>query len=767
MLMGAIQSFDRQHLNANKRNDKKEAKQSFGSNPPSMIQYQQQQVSTQPQYFSPMLPQFPMQSVLPASNRLFPSMQAAGVSSSGLIFQAFSPKQQAWENTATQALNLINGLINTKQKLNPLNQQHVAVLENLKNTLGGSDVEVPDPDNPTKTIKASNGLTIQNLNKPPKEGEKSNLEILKTTLSTMLEATHYNPTTMKMGYYDLKVNNKQLLPLLKPNYQPAEFNILFQTLDQNGTFKVTTHPVLGIAKTAGTSAEEDFEMGARYWATDSCHNIKLMKAKAPASVPKALQTLAKFYKQEEPFIDQLITDPQFPKTLLKNKDEERGKLLGLPHIFIPEESNGKITIKPDEKFNRWRQESHGHTLRALVSGVKEGLVENKPYGLKPQDINDDVIGSIGNLTAYFKAVDYPNMPSSGNWEEQPFQKGLTSDTSVIVDALKGVNDLMFNPQYNNNRQVNLVRQKLLQSKQGNLLGNQQEMNKLIKIGEDRIKQTYTEEAPNAPGISSRKIDASQAFAVKLTKFDDDPVKDAQKKVEVLKGIEDNLRGDYGIARYNESKVVLPNNSVQTSGDSYIGPNYEIAVDKSGGINLGFYDIKEKFGARDCSTAELFLAREKVCGGEKEKTAQWFFDPVMSSAYNKIRKDLSQYVAQNPTEQQRVKPLINFCFTKQTEYINRSIARVIEKGTIKANGVKYPFQEWGVPEAYMNVTSLKPTDSMNLADTRKQSQFLPGLNTPLTWAQSELWTACNDYVQALQQEKNSFISNNNTILYSPN
>jgi hypothetical protein len=161
-----------------------------------------------------------------------------------------------------------------------------------------------------------------------------------------------------------------------------------------------------------------------------------------------------------------------------------------------------------------------------------------------------------------------------------------------------------------------------------------------------------------------------------------------------------------------------------------------------------------FGAKDCSTPELFSARAKLCGGNKDELAQWFFDPSMSTAYNKVRKDLVQYKKEHGATPE-LDSMINHCFEKQTEFLNRGLGRITGKKedgtpTAKANGFNAP--AWAIPEAYMQVSTLKSNNPKNLNDQSKQGQYVPGLNSPLTWAQTEQFEACKAYEEALKEQK---------------
>jgi len=691
-----------------------------------------------------------------------------------------SPKEVSWLRTATLMSNFLDKFCGDEDgkgttDLNPNSKVHVDNIEIISGVLGGQTLKVEGYGDIT------NGLSIENLNKTELDDKGNpktkNIVILKDTLKTMIEATNYKPVKIEKGTqdkktgknwnYNLFVNNKELSKDLKPVYSAEAFNALFNKLKEHDVFALNVHPELGLVKTAGTTKKENFEMGARYWITDTCHNINLMKEQEDKQkqVPLAVKTIARFYKENENPIQYIIQNPVI-LDFVKDGSPKAMKL-GVPHILIPKEietAEGKkeIELELDGDFNRWRQESHGQALKTIVTGIKDGLVNKKPYGLAPKDVNENVIGTIVGLTSYFKAINYPNAPSNGNWEEKPSPEGSIHDTAVIVDALKSTKDLMFNHEYDNNSEIVKVRQQIQKTdkqfvkfNKKKLFTNEKELDNLIQAGEKQIKEHYHEEFPH---IDGRNVDASQSFMVRLAKYDNEgelnPLQNAEKSIKILTTIEKELVGDFGIRRYN--------------GDSYLGKNYNIAADKDGNINLGYFHKRDEFGAKDCSTNALIDARNKICGGkEKEDEAQWFFDPVMSTAYNKIRKDLVSYKEDLKKKElslpENLDSKIKFCFDKQTEYLNRGLARVTgDKGKdkdgkpkhyLKANGVDCP--TWGVPEAYMKVSTLSAlnpdvTNKQDLAYSAKKEQFVPGVNTSLAWAQSELFKACKEYQETLKE-----------------
>ena len=74
---------------------------------------------------------------------------------------------------------------------------------------------------------------------------------------------------------------------------------------------------------------------------------------------------------------------------------------------------------------------------------------------------------------------------------------------------------------------------------------------------------------------------------------------------------------------------------------------------------------------------------------------------------------------------------------QTEYINRSYARITPPKMSKSNG--YSCYGYKLPEAYEAV-SLK----------NGKVKFVPGAHNPLTWAESSLHKASNLYIENLKK-----------------
>lgn len=590
------------------------------------------------------------------------------------------------------------------------------LLQLLNDTLGGDSQNVIDPDNPRTTLLVENKLRLASFTKG-----SNNRTILSKTLFTIASASNTESKLKEFKDYNLNINNSKLYPLIQDSYSSSNFNELFQVLKDKGVFNVQTHPKLGVSITSGVSQDENFEMGARFWITDICHNLKLLEDINPKVCPIALKTIASFYydnmRSIEYFINNPISNnqsnPCHPINMIREGKLEEAKLLGVPHIFISKEVNSKILIKADKDFNRWRQESHGNALLALVKGIRSGVLENKNFGLSKNNIDTVVTCTISALVSYFDAIDYPYAPSGGNWEERPYEFGLTYDTAVISYAIGEVKKLMIDLNQSNQSDCREVYNSLVHSKYGEILKNIDKLDSLLEKGRARVRKNYNEEAPKEYSKNYRKVDASQIFTVCIASFDNDLIIDAKKKIQVLEAIECELAGEFGIARYVD--------------DSYLACDYDTAIDNKGKLNLGYYHIKKAFGSKDCSTKELLEARAEICGGKK---ALWFFDSVMARAYNKIAKGLLESGFDLNHD------LVKLAFFRETKFLNRAIARVTgvkENGDLylKSNGYSCP--PWSVPEAYQAVT--------NLTEEGVKSTYVVGRNSPLAWAQTELYLAC--------------------------
>jgi hypothetical protein len=573
-----------------------------------------------------------------------------------------------------------------------------------------------------KTI--TSGLELPNIR------TKENKELLKRTLNAMVYATEHKPEKVNMPGYTLHVNNKEIVPFIKEKYTPADVKGIRNFLEGKKVFDLTIDKESGLVKTSGVSAAENFEMGARYWSKDSVMNLDLQKTYAPETCAKTIKTWARFFKENQAQLHDMIADPGTLDVIRAGK-ANRVKLSGMPHIgLLHKTADGGFILTPDSDFNRFRQEAHGHMLNAVTRGIIDGA-KGRKYGVKPHDVDKNMIDTVGNLTRYFEAIEFHHAPSNGNWEESPFKHSSTHDTAVITNAIKSVRELMHDEKLGQRKPVQRIRKALANTQYGDLLQDKNRLDKMIEAGEKRVIEHYNVEAPalkqgDAP---ERVVDASQIFTVSMAKFHQDPIINAQRKFEVLQNASKELEGDFGLRRYNA--------------DSYLGKNYEIAAD-SHGVNLNIAKARAEFGSKDCSTPELMAQREKVCGCPNEQKAQWFFASVMSKAYGTIASDLAESKKTIPSHMlEQVDTMIQKAHNKQVEYFNKTLASVTAEDAIKSNGVKN--ERCGIPEAYEFVSTFERDPKTKEAVAKP----IVGQDGSLTWAQTETLGAFKKMAQVLK------------------
>lgn len=597
-----------------------------------------------------------------------------------------------------------------------LSQHDEKWVRKLRNLFGADSFTVNNPDNPTQLMTINSKLSIEKIN------QGNNMETLKNALKVMIAATEYKPNKIKLGGVTYNVHNKKIAGLLKEKYNLESFENLQKYLDSKRIFDMTDDSNYGIVldKNRGIpkicGATENWDMSARSWITDIMRIGGMQKRERPETWTKALNTIGEYYGKQKDNFAKLIASPESYR--------EGDALQGIPHIFLPK------TLEPDSNwFNNKRLESHGLALKEFCNGIIDGIGKGKNYGYQSSEsVPQNVLEAIDNLGKYFKAIDYSTAPSAGNWEEIPLKGGLTSDTEAIRSGFAAFKNLMYSPKYSNNSEMQKVRTRLSAL---NPL-NQDEINKLIDDGAKRVRKTYLEEAP---GI--RPHDSSLIFVTTSDiKLSDNVIDDVKKHMEILESVEKNLVRKNGVIRYAPFNFKLSNGEFGSSPDSYLNLNYFNAIDNKGKLNLDWKDILDKFASKDCSEADMFFARAKLSTPNKE--AQWFMVSDMSVGYGKQIEKLIKLAKKEKREfSKEEKQLIKILRSKQTEYLNRALARISDENPqkinqIKANGLDMP--------------SVTVSEAMQyVSDVNGKTKMIQGTNAPLAWAVSSLYNA-------LQEEK---------------
>lgn len=612
-----------------------------------------------------------------------------------------------------------NALVQLTQHLKsgePLDAVDGLWLSKLQKLFGAKTMTVNDPNNPGKLLEIDCELTLEKV-------KNGGVIPLINALKTMIAASKYKPTKVKLDNIEYTVHNKAIANLLHSEYDEKHLKDLINYLNKNHVFDMSDNTSYGlvidsqrgIVKTCGAS--ENWEMSDRAWVTDIMRVGDIQKEKRPETWTKVLNTIGDYYKTQSSNFKTLINDPVLYR--------EGSPLEGIPHIFMPK------TLKPDLNwFNNKRLESHGLALKELSAGIIDGLAKAKKHGYQTAaEIPQNTIEAMDNLSKFFHAIDYSTAPSAGNWEEIPLKGGLTSDTEAIRSALNAYKDLLYNPKYNNS-EIKNIRARIQDL---NPL-DEKTLEDMIIQGRNRVRRTYLEEAPNI-----RPHDSSLVFITTSDiKLADNVHEDVKKHVEILESLEHNLVRENGMIRYAPFNYILNDGTKAKSPDSYLNLNYFNAIDKNGKLNLDWKKILDMFASKDCSEPKMFFARAKLSTPNKE--AQWFMVSEMSTGYGKqIEKLVKNGKKHGLTEEDIL--LIANLKKKQTEYLNRALARISEENPnlvnqIKANGL--PMPRVTVSEAHQYVT-----------DINGKPKMMQGTNAPLAWAVSSLYKALKQQYITLQ------------------
>ena len=490
----------------------------------------------------------------------------------------------------------------------------------------------------------------------------------------------YNPRKYNFGTYSIPVHNEGIAQHLKTDYSLKSFEELFSFARKKGTFDCVSDEN-GFIKTSFINRKENPLMSDLIWITDTCHNMELVKNYKPEKATKVFDKLTDFYEAQQRSFDEAIANPLKYK---QNGFWPQETPCGVGHCFVPQ------TKQPHKWFAHTRLESTGNYLQSAVDMIKSGFSGEK-YGYKSaEEVPDKVVNTISNIVKYLKSINYPKARSCGAWEEQTFVNSLTSDTAVINQGMRDVFDLIYSPSSDKN--IIAVQKRILNSKHGDVFKDKKGLYELLSEGEQRIidhpdvetfKGFYSKKVqPWEEKCLSRDFDAAMSFMLQTEKLDLANVhKDSIKKLLILKRMGRSLVRDNGAIRYN--------------GDEY--------------LNLDYHTLKNQW-----------------TDNKHKNEAEWFLVSEISSAYGNILKNLLNNIEKTKQITPMDKKLMQMALNGQTEYINRSYARISAKNSVKSNG--YSNMSYKVPEAYEAIT-LK----------NGQVKYVPGAH-PLTWAASSLHKA---------------------------
>ena len=502
---------------------------------------------------------------------------------------------------------------------------------------------------------------------------------------------NYNPKKKDFGTYKIPIHNEEISKRLKQNYTSEEFQELFDFTKKKGTFDYLCDEKTGFIKTSLINHKENPLMSDLIWITDSCHNMELVKHQNPKDCTRVLNKLTDFYVAQQKDFDFVIANPSKYK---HNEFWGGATQTGVGHCFVPN------THQPHKWFAKTRLESIGNYLQTSTDLISSGF-KGKEYGYKKSsDIPDTVVDAICNTTKYLKAINYPTARSCGAWEEQTFVNSLTSDTAIINQGMRDVMDLMYSP--TKNKELLDFRTRCLNSKNGDVFKDKKSLEELLKDGETRIrtapdvetyKNGYSKKVqPHEEKCLSRNFDAGMSFMIQTEKLHPDVEKDSVKKLLILKRMGKALVRDNGALRYKN--------------DEY--------------LNLDYHKLKNPW-----------------TDNKRTHEAEWFLVSEMANAYGSVAKNLMNNIEKTGKVTPKTEKLLSMAMNGQTEYINRSYARITPPKMTKSNG--YSCYGYKLPEAYEAV-SLK----------NGKVKFVPGAHNPLTWAESSLHKASNLYIENLKK-----------------
>lgn len=603
---------------------------------------------------------------------------------------------------------------------NNLTETEQNLFSELKKLYGQTIYKFKNPNNIYQDLVLDANLSIEKLQ------NKNLIKDFINALKVMLNACCYSPTKINTKLNNYIVHNRNIANMIRDSYNKEELDIISTYLDKNKVFDLSDNSAYGfvINKENGLveicGSTENYEMNQRCWITDIMRIGDIQKDKRPETWTKALSSIANYYYTQDNQFKKLIKHPE----LYRSDDISEG----IPHIFIP-----KTYELDKEWFNNKRLESHGLALKEFSRAIIDGIYHKQNYGFDSvKNIPQNIFLALDNLTKLFKEIDYTTAPTSGNWEEICFKNGLTTDVEIIRSGLCAYKNLLYNSMYSSEKGICEVRNII---KKYNPL-SEQELENIIQKGLQRVRRQYLKEAPN-----EREIDASLVFITTSdVKLSDSLAEDVKKNFEILNMLEKELVRKNGILRYKPFVFKMKDGHNYLTNDSYLGLNYSCAIDKTGKINLEWKTFIDKYGSKDASDPDIFYLRDQFSFPNTE--AEWFMVSDMSVGYGKqIEKIIYNAKNNNRDLTKEEILLVNHAKLKQTEYFNRSIARITDENPqeihqIKANGLEIP--KVTLPEAYQYVTDL---------DNKKVC--IPGINVPLAWALASLYNALKQQNKTLE------------------
>ncbi len=496
---------------------------------------------------------------------------------------------------------------------------------------------------------------------------------------------NYKPVLKKLGNKGLTVHNNEIAKRLLPEYTKESFQNLFDFALDNGVYDLNIDKKTHFIKTSLIDKKENPLMGKLIWVTDSCRYMPIVKDRYPDAAVPLMENIGKYYSVQKRALNAIINNPLKYEL---NHDYANTSKNGAGHVFNP------ANLKSHKWFPKTRLDSMGLYLQTMGDLIYEGIESGAAYGYKSaKQLSKDSIEAVANITAYLKNIIYPYAKSTGAWEEKTFEITPSSDVAIINEGFRKIINLMYSP--TENKELLKVRDRILNAQNGKVFKDEKGIRDLLSWGEERIKSNSKREVPYR---DERSLDGALSFIPHTEKFSDDViinVKEIFKRMKVLEKGNDTSR-----------ELVRKNGVLRYAKDRYLN------------LTAG-HKINE--------------AQNLLEGTE----AQWFMTSDISKSYGMAAKQLLEKIEKSNKTDKSVSKLLQKAIQKETEYINRSYARITGENSYKAN--EKPCPAFQIPEAYQAVKN-----------SNGKIVFVPGTHTPLGWAQASLYDASKLFAENLSK-----------------
>ena len=386
----------------------------------------------------------------------------------------------------------------------------------------------------------------------------------------------------------LIIHNAELRKKIKTgsHYTLKDIQNISTFLEKKGTFNFSPLEN-GLFPAARVNKKSEYTGYANVWVRDNIHVAHAHYAIGSIEAAiKNVNTLMTYFKKYQKRFANIIKSGKAPKNIMRR-----------PHIRF----NGNNIEENSEKWAHAQNDALGYFLWFYCLLLNHEILETK----------QEDIDMLALFVLYFNAIEYWRDEDSGHWEET--RKVNASSIGAVVAGLKKFQQVLL--------------KKNLDYKYKNINVGQL-LEELIKKGQEALKQILPNECIEKDPAKKRACDGALLFLVYPLNVVNENMADI-----ILRNIEENLLGDYGIRRY--------------IGDSFWAPDYKKKVSK---------EKRTSYQGIDISKRDTLLK-------EKGKEAQWcIFDPIISVIYGKRFQKTSQENYLN----------------KQIYFLNRSLGQITEK-----------------------------------------------------------------------------------------